>query len=282
MKIPKASRLLPIVICAVVLMRCSCDFFGTTGALLVSEQDEVKLGTQFDTHLRTNDTAKAEYPLYVPKTADEIAFQEYVTGLAKSILAKIPAKERPDYPFTFTLIDKNVENAFAVPGGYVYLYTGIISKMRDESELVGVLSHEIAHVTRHHYRDAMAKDAGLSIILQALLGNDAGQLAQLVAGSFFQLAALTVSRGNESDADFYGTKYTGSMLRNPLGIAKFFGRFPDGGPPSWISTHPKPDDRVGDVTDQVNDDPVLKALSQDPATNFQTEFELKTKVIPKT
>ncbi|MDQ3003483.1 MAG: M48 family metalloprotease, partial [Fibrobacterota bacterium] len=138
MKIPKAKRLLPIAFCALLVTHCSCDFFGTTGSLLISENDEVKLGTQFDTHLRTNDTAKTEYPLFVPKNADETAFQEYVIGLANGVLAKVPKNERPDYPFTFTLIDKDVENAFAVPGGYVYIYTGIISKMRDESELVGV------------------------------------------------------------------------------------------------------------------------------------------------
>ncbi len=278
MKASNAKRLLPLALCAVLLTRCSCDFFGTTGALFISENDESKLGAEFDTQLRTKDTANA-YPVYVANTPDKVVFRDYVTNLAKEILAKIPASGKPEYGFTFTIIDKDVENAFAVPGGYVYIYTGIIKKMRNESELAGVLGHEIAHVTQHHYRDAMAKDAALSLLLQALLGNDAGQLTQLVAQNFAGLAQLKVSRDNESEADFYGTKYIGAVQRNPLGIATLFSRFAAGGPPSWLSTHPAPENRVEDVNAEVNESAALKALAADSATSFQSRFELNTKAL---
>jgi len=276
----KVKNFLPIIMGSLLLTHCSCDFFGTAGALLISEDDEVELGREFDLQLRTKDTAGA-YPIYVPRNAEETAFQNYVLGLAEEVLAAVPAKERPDYDFTFTLIDKDVENAFAVPGGYVYIYTGIIKKMKDESELVGVLGHEIAHVTRHHYRDAMAKDAGLSLILQALLGNDAGQLAQLVAGSLYSMAGLKVSQSNESEADFYGTRYTAATERNPLGIAKFFGRFDSQGSlASWFSTHPDPPDRVSEVRSQVNGSDTFKQLASDSlTTNYQSRFEQRTQVI---
>ncbi|MDB5103276.1 MAG: peptidase [Fibrobacteres bacterium] len=281
MKVSKSKILLPLALCAVLLTRCGCDFFGTTGSLLISEDDESKLGAEFDTQLRTKDTANA-YPIYVANTPERAQFRDYVTNLAKEILAKVPESGKPGYPFTFTIIDKNVENAFAVPGGYVYIYTGIISKMRNESELAGVLGHEIAHVTQHHYRDAMAKDAALSLLLQALLGNDAGKLTQLVASNFASLAQLKVSRDNESEADFYGTKYIGSVARNPLGIATLFARFPAGGPPSWLSTHPAPENRVEDVESEVDASATLKALAADSATLFRIRFEENTKVIPKT
>jgi predicted Zn-dependent protease len=165
-----------------------------------------------------------------------------------------------------------------VPGGYVYIYTGIIKTMKDESELVGVLGHEISHVVWHHYRDALAKTAGMGLLLDALLGDDAGKLAQLVAGSFFQLAALKVSRSNEAEADHYGTIYTGKAGRNPLGIAKYFSRA-QSFTPAWISSHPDPGDRVEEVTDQVNADPALKALAADTSKNFTTEFMAKTAVL---
>lgn len=282
MKVSKAKRyLLPLVICSVMLTRCGCDFFGTTGALLISQRDEAELGKEFDTQLRTKDTA-GEYPIYNPGTdPDKLAFEKYVKDLAREVLAKVPEKDRPDYDFTFTIIDKDVENAFAVPGGYVYIYTGIISKMRNEAELAGVLGHEIAHVTKHHYRDAMAKSAAFSLLVQVLLGNDAGQLTQLVAQNFAGLAQMKVSQSNESEADFYGTQYLASTNRNPLGIATFFARFPGGGGPlAWFSTHPAPENRVEDVTEEVNDDPVLKALVQD-TLNYTSRFETYTKVIPK-
>ncbi len=281
MKNSHRKFVIPMLAAAVLLTRCSCDFFGTTGALLVSESDEMKLGAEFDNQLRNVDSIKVNFPLYKANTPEKLAFQNYVTDLAKEIVAAIPNEDKPGYPFTFTLVDTAIENAFAVPGGYVYIYTGIIKKMKDEAELTGVLGHEIAHVTRHHYRDAMAKDAALSLLLQALLGNDAGKLTQMVAGSFFQLASLKVTRSNEAEADEYGTIHTALVKRNPMGIAKFFSRYPGSGF-GWLSTHPDPPDRVGSVTAEVNADVGYKALAADSlVTNYQTRFEQKTAALPR-
>src|SRR5258706_36555 len=108
MKASHAKRYLPLALCAVLLTRCSCDFFGTTGALLISEDDESKLGLEFDTQLRTKDTANA-YPVFLANTPDKVVFRDYVTNLAYEILAKIPPNEKPRYKFTFTIIDKDVE-----------------------------------------------------------------------------------------------------------------------------------------------------------------------------
>jgi predicted Zn-dependent protease len=255
----KARYLFPVFALGMLLANCSCDFFGVTGGLFVPEAKEVQLGRSFDSTLTNNDTAKLEYPIFQTNNDPKrIAFQNYVVNLANEVLAKVPASDRPGYDFKFTIIDKDVENAFAVPGGYVYIYTGIIKKMDDESELAGVIGHEIAHVTWHHYRDALAKTAGMGVLLDALLGDDAGQLAQLVAGSLFQLAALKVSRSNESESDHYGTLYCAAADRNPLGIAKYFAKAKDAAL-TWVSSHPGSGDRVNDVTSQVNASATLKA-----------------------
>lgn len=280
MNVSNAKRfLLPLALVSVLLTRCSCDFFGTAGSILISQKDEEELGLEFDTQLRTKDTA-GEYPIYnAGNDPEKQAFEKYVKDLAYEVLAK--AKDKPDYDFKFTIIDKDVENAFAVPGGYVYIYTGIISKMKNEAELAGVLGHEIAHVTKHHYREAMTKDAAFGLLVQVLLGNDAGQLAKLVAQNFAGLAQMKVSQSHESEADFYGTQYLASTNRNPLGIASFFSRFPGGGGPlAWFSTHPAPETRVEDVTEEVNSTPAFKALVQD-TLNYTSRFETNTKVIPK-
>jgi predicted Zn-dependent protease len=273
----RAWTLIPLLALGTALMDCSCDFFGTTGALLIPESKEEELGKTFDDTLRHSAQGKAEFPIFVPANAAEAEFETYVKGLADSVLRAIPRRERPGYGFTFTIIRKDVENAFAVPGGYVYIYTGIIKKMQDESELVGVLGHEIAHVTRHHYRDALAKQASFSLLVQALMGNDAGKLAQLVAGSLVGLASLRVSQDNEKEADEYGTLYEAAVGRNPLGIAKYFARVKGSGIP-WFSTHPDPGDRVEDVTAQVNASPQLKALA-DTSRNYTAQFLSKTQVV---
>ncbi len=279
MNFPPIRRVIPALAAAVLLTRCSCDLFGVAGALFISEQDEVKLGTEFNSQLTSSESGKTEYPIFNPVTHDDTVLVEYVQGLAKEVYAAVPKEEKPSYPFTFTLINANVENAFAVPGGYVYIYTGIIKKMKNESELAGVLGHEIAHVTQHHYRDAMAKNAGLSLLVQALVNDNSSQLTQLVAGSLVTLATLDVSRGNESEADHFGTIYLGNTGRDPLGIASFFARFADNSL-DWFSTHPAPATRVDDVKSQVNADSKLKALADKaPANDYEAEFLEKTRAL---
>jgi predicted Zn-dependent protease len=273
MRLKPKSRA-PFILLALfgVPLLTQCAWFGNIGSLLVSEQDEARLGKEFDNHLRTDPAAKKEYPVFVANTPERKAMQDYVIGLAKEVYAAVPAKERPDYAFTYTLIDADVQNAFAVPGGYVYIYTGILKTMKDESELMGVLGHEIAHVTQHHYRDALAKETGLQVLLQVLVGEDAGQLKQLVAQSFGTLASLSFSRDNESDADKAGTRYLATTGRNPLGIAKYFQRVKSPGP-QWLSTHPAPKNRVGAVGSQVRGNTGYAALAADSArTNFRDRF----------
>ncbi|HLP42117.1 MAG TPA: M48 family metalloprotease, partial [Fibrobacteria bacterium] len=167
------------------LVRCA-GFWGNAGEVLVSDADERKLGTQFHQTLQSNDTARREMPVFVPKNQAETDLQAYVTGVCRKVVAAIPPSEKPKYDFTFTLIDKDVENAFAVPGGYVYIYTGILKQFQDESELAGVIGHEIAHVPHHHFRESLAKNMALGVSLQVLLGaTGAGQGGEMAAGTFF-------------------------------------------------------------------------------------------------
>jgi beta-barrel assembly-enhancing protease len=279
MKLPPIRQLLPVLAAAVLLTRCSCDLFGVAGALFISEEDEKQLGTEFNLQLRSSDSAKMQYPIFKPVTTADSDLVDYVQDLANEVYAAVPKDEKPSYPFTFTLIDADVENAFAVPGGYVYIYTGIIKKMENECELAGVLGHEIAHVTQHHYRDAMAKQAGLSLLVQALVNDNSGQITQLVAGSLFGLASLGVSRSNESEADHYGTLYLGNTERNPLGIATFFERM-EGSSLDWFSTHPAPTTRVQDVKDEVQADSKLNALAtKHPAVDFEEVFLHRTRAL---
>jgi predicted Zn-dependent protease len=256
-------------------------FFGGVGKMLVSEQDEAKLGAQFNKTLTSNDTAMREMPVFVPKNQAQAEMQNYIIGLAQEIVAAIPAKDKPSYPFTYTLIDKDVENAFAVPGGYVYIYTGILKKLNDESELMGVLGHEITHVSHHHYREQLAENTALGLALQtALVATNAGQVSQMAAGAAFQLAGLRFSRGDESDADKGGTMLLGRVGRNPLGIAKYFERAKSMGVPEWLSDHPGNSNRVKAVEKQVKSDPKLNALAgQGAATTYADRFKSHTSAL---
>lgn len=273
-------RLALVFLSLTLFIQCA-GVFNRAGKLLVSDQDEAKLGAEFNKTLTTNDTAKEAMPIFVPKTAAESEMQDYIFGLGREIVASIPKDEKPSYPFSFTLIDKDVENAFAVPGGYVYIYTGILKKLKDESELMGVLGHEITHVTHHHYREQLAKNTTLGIALQGVLtATNAGQAAQMATGAAFQLANLKFSRSDEADADKGGTLILGRVDRNPLGIAKYFSRAKSAGIPEWLSDHPGNRNRVEAVKDIVNSHPELKALAADSArTNYTDRYQSHTSVL---
>lgn len=257
-----------------VFVQCA-GFFSGMGKMLVSEQDEVKLGAEFNKTLATNDTAKREMPIFVPKNQAQADMQAYIIGLAKEIVDSWPAKEKPSYPFTYTLIDKDVENAFAVPGGYVYIYTGILKKLNDESELMGVLGHELTHVMHHHYSRQLAENTTLGLAIQTVLvASNAGQGSQMAAGAAFQLAGLKFSRSDETEADMGGTLALGRVRRNTMGIAKYFERAKSMGIPQWLSDHPGNGNRVKAITKLVNGDPNLKALAdQGDATRYADRFK---------
>lgn len=258
LSVRKPWILLPLLVVAMSLQQCSCS--DIMGPLFVSEADEVRLGQEFNQQL----LAKTDsFPVFNANTPSRVALKNYLDSLFRVVHDRIPEGDRTGYhdQFHFTIIDADVENAFAVPGGYVYVYTGILKSIDAESEIVGVLGHEMAHVTRHHYRDALANQVGISILIQALTGGS-GELTQFVGGIFGNLLALKVSRENEAEADEYGTRYLGNTRRHPYGIAEFFARMGSRGL-AWFSTHPDPSDRVTAVRQEVDADPDLKALLQD-------------------
>jgi predicted Zn-dependent protease len=201
--------------------------------------------------------------------------QTYVHRIFRDLVDHIPEGQKPDYPFELTILESQEANAFAVPGGYAYITTGILKELQSEAELAGVLAHEIAHITGHHYREALAKNAALVTALNLVLtGTDAGQIAQMGAGLFNQLAGMRFSRGNEKDADEQGTLLLASTGRNPYGIASYFSRAEAGPLPEWLSTHPGPKNRVENIHELVEGRPQLEQLAADSLrTSYRERFQ---------
>jgi predicted Zn-dependent protease len=266
LSVRKPWVLLPLLVVSMSLQQCSCS--DVVGSLFVSEADEVRLGGEFHQQLLAK---KDSLPVFKADTPARQALKTYLDSLYRVVHSRIPESDRTGYHdnFTFTIIDSDVENAFAVPGGYVYVYTGILKSMNSESELMGVLGHEIAHVTLHHYRDKLAQDLGIQVLVDGLTGGS-GQLTQFVGGIFGQMASLSVSRSAEAEADEYGTRYLGNTKRHPLGIAEFFSRMGSGGL-TWLSTHPGSDQRAKDVTAQVAGNAALNALARNEL-RYQTRY----------
>jgi predicted Zn-dependent protease len=214
--------------------------------MLLSESDEIRLGRQTDREIEKT------YGVY-----NEPDLDAYIQAMGQDIAAH---SHRSNLHFTFKVLDSPVVNAFAVPGGYVYLTRGILSYFNSEAELAGVIGHEIGHIAARHSAQQLSKaqlaqlGLGIGSALSQTFRQVAG-VAQFGVGVLF----LKYSRDNERQADELGVEYASKAGFDAAQMASFFktlerlrptaGR---SGLPSWLSTHPDPPDRISAVQNKSN------------------------------
>lgn len=154
--------------------------------------------------------------------------------------------------FEFHIVDDDAINAFAIPGGGIYVNTGLLEAADNEAELMGVLGHEVGHVTERHIARRLVTAYGASAVTQMALGQDPGLLGQLVGSIAQQGAMLTYSRANEREADERGVEYMIDAGYNPEGFISFFEKLDERpSPPAFLSSHPPPGDRADDIRQQI-------------------------------
>jgi predicted Zn-dependent protease len=233
---------------AAVLAAAACATNPATGQReysLMSEAQEVQLGQQMDPEVR------AEMGLY-PDTG----WQEYVQGVGMR-LAK--ASERPDLPWQFAVVDVSAVNAFALPGGYIYITRGLLAHLDSEAEMAGVLGHEIGHVTARHAARAYTRQAsvGIGAAVTSLFFPEAAPYAA-AAQTGLGVLFLKYDRAQEVQSDSLGVRYAAKEGWQPSGMASVLdtlGRISAAsdsrGVPNWLSTHPLPADRVTKVSADV-------------------------------
>lgn len=219
----------------------------------MSEAQEIAIGRETDAQIRQ------EMGVY-----ESPALQAYVEDLGHQLAS---VSHRPDLPWQFTIVDSPAVNAFALPGGYIYLTRGIMAYLGDEAELAGVLGHEIGHVTARHAVQAYSRATGAQlglvlgqIFVPPMRGNPYG-LPGLTdaAGSGLGLLFLKFGRDDEMQADRLGAEYAADGGWHPEGVADMLstlGRINEAsdrrGIPNWLSTHPEPEGRVTEVTPTVS------------------------------
>ena len=182
----------------------------------------------------------------------------YVTRIASRLAA---ASERPELPWEFTVLDSAQVNAFALPGGKVFVSRGLLVGMENEAQLAAVLGHEIGHVTSQHGARQMTRAAGLSAIAQAIgLAAQASdeelmQYAGIAVGAGGNLYLLSYGRGQELEADSLGIRYMTRLGYDPQGMVQLLQILDSGsGNPGWsefLSTHPDPGRRIDDAKQRI-------------------------------
>lgn len=174
--------------------------------------------------------------------------QNYVDRVGQ-LLVKASGDKR--FKYTFTVIDKpGVINAFALPGGHIYVYTGLIQAADTEAELASVLGHEVGHVVERHAAAQLGTQFGLQTLAGLALGNNPGQIQQIAAGIAAQGYMMRHSRDAEREADSDGLRYLIKAGYDPKAMPIFFRKLEKiaGGNPGAIqqffSSHPAPGERA--------------------------------------
>ncbi|XOV94029.1 MAG: M48 family metalloprotease [Bacteroidota bacterium] len=215
-------------------------------SLFFSIDDDKELGMQVSQEIESDPVT---YPIL-----SEVDYPEayaYMNGLKNAILTSSEVDYRTEFVWQLKIIDADILNAFATPGGYIYVYTGLIKYLDKADDLAGVLGHEIAHADRRHSIKQLEKVYGIQLLLSIALGDNPSQLEQIAAQIATAGSSLAFSRDNESEADEYSVKYLGDTEYACNGAAHFFEKLitngQDSGVPEFLSTHPNPDNRVEDI-----------------------------------
>jgi|SRR6185295_3124996 len=211
----------------------------------ISPQEDIKVGL---------DVAKdAEKQLVLIDNSEASA---YVSSLGNAIVAKAPNENK--FPFTFKIVDDRSINAFALPGGPIYVHRGAIEAADNEAQLAGVIGHEAGHVVlRHGMAQAIkAQQAqGLVGVLGGIFGGNIGKIASTIGGFTANSVLLRNSRDAESQADLMGTQILYDDGYDPHAMVEFFDKLAKEHKGSkteqFFSNHPIPENRVKKVNDEI-------------------------------
>jgi predicted Zn-dependent protease len=238
--LPAAPRLTSAALATVLAAGVACATNPVSGQRelsFLSEAQEIAIGQQSDAEIRR------EMGVY-----DDPALQRYVADIGHRLAA---LSHRPHLPWSFTVVDHPAVNAFALPGGYIYITRGILPYLDDEAELAGVLGHEIAHVTARHaaqqYTRATTGGVGLAVLGIFV---PAAQPFTDLASTALGVAFLKYGRDDERESDRVGMEYAASGGWDPRGVPEFLSTLArvdalsERGVPNWLSTHPEPAERV--------------------------------------
>lgn len=214
--------------------------------VLVSDEQETAIGQ----------AVKGELTRQGLRYVEDPDVQAYVDNIGRTIF-KHAEKDRKGVKWHVHVVDDpKTVNAFATPGGHLYLTSGLLTAAEDEAEVAGVLAHEAGHVVARHGARQMVNMMGLQTVAAIALGEDPNQLAMIAANLAANGLLLAHSREDEHEADRHGVVYAARAGYDPRGITRFFKKLQakQGEMPKqlvWLSTHPATSERIRRVDDLI-------------------------------
>lgn len=226
--------------------------------VLVSDEQEAALGLQVHEELTKKSTPFVTNP----------AVLGYVQGLAQKLQGPASRDRALGWQW-FVIDDAATINAFATPGGRVYVYTGLLLAAESEAEVVGVLGHEIGHVVGRHSARQLVASKGLETVAAMALGDKPSEVASIAAQLVGSGATLAYGRDMELEADRYGARYSSATGFDPRGLSTFFeklkAKYGDTGPVlTFLSTHPSNSDRINRLVALIGEEHLSGAAGSLP------------------
>jgi predicted Zn-dependent protease len=241
----KRSSSLAVVL--VAFLALSCGSAGGGGDFnLISIEEEWQLGQQL-----SQDVARQI------RLSNDAQVNAYVRNMGQRIVSSTPAPFN-QLPWQFHVVEDPAINAFAIPGGHVYVNTGLIANADSASELAGVMAHEISHIVARHSTEQISRQYGLSVLANVVLGQNPNALASIAAQILGTGALARFSREAEREADEIGIRAMYEAGYNPNGMASMFEelleqrRGQPGRVEQFFSTHPLTEERIRDSRNRAS------------------------------
>ncbi len=243
-----------LILPLIVAMAAACGGGGLLGDVnLISIEEEWEMGRQLE----------AEIAREMDLVDDQTALS-YINSLGQELIAQTPMSE---LPWKFHIVSDPSINAFNIPGGHVYVFTGLIDEAENASELVGVMAHEVAHGVERHGTERLTKQYGLSVIAGLVLGQNPGLIEQIVAQVVGTGAIAKFSRDDEREADQLGVRYMYGANYHPRGMATMFQTLLEqrerrpSSVEQFFSTHPLSEERIDNIQQQISELPPSDRLA---------------------
>jgi predicted Zn-dependent protease len=250
--INKIKNSIYAVICIALFISISgCD--KNNNLLLFSVNNDIELGKQVQAQIAAD---AAQFPILSESQYPES--YAYLKAMTDAILNSGEVAYKEEFAWEVKIIQNDeVLNAFATPGGYIYVYTGLIKFLDQADDLAGVMGHEIAHADLRHSSRSLQKQNGVSFLLKIALGDNASGLEEIAGQVAGTVAGLSFSREFEAESDARSVEYLASTNYACNGAFSFFQKLIDsgsaGGTPEFLSTHPDPSSRVADINTKATE-----------------------------
>ncbi len=232
----------------IVSLLLSCVTTGPGGKksfIIIPSDTEISIGKEVVKEVESTETI-----------LNNTEVQNYVNKIGQKV---VKVCDRKNIKYTFKVLDSDEINAFACPGGFIYIYKGLLKTMDNEAQLAAVLAHEVGHVVARHSIKRLQAAYGYTIVMEIALGDKMGKLARQAVDAATGLILQGYGRENEYEADNYGVIYEKKAGFNPKGMVQLFEKFKklEGKPPSFfeklLASHPPAGDRITNANKKIKE-----------------------------